>query len=419
MAQEIALPLELEEEPPEQRRRWQRLAHTARRHPLGVFGLFCVGLLFFCGIFADLIVPYNPLAFIRETQTLGTLAEPVDAHDTQLVVVGSTLEVGSFFNLEDERVTAIAILTTSGDTTSIQVSRGSSPAAHPKGALLQYNANVDLASPSWNHPFGTDHLGRDVLSRTIFGARISLLIGMVAILTGVSSGAFLGVVSGYFGRIIDTIIQRGVDVLLAFPAVVLLLAIITVIGDEDSSVRKFLANNTPIPERDFIGIPNFIDVTVVALAIGLAVAVFTTRVVRGAVLSIKENVYIEAARSMGASNSRIMMRHIFPNVVALVVVLGSVLLPVAILAEAAISFLGVGVPLPTPSWGADLSDEKSRQLMLEGYWWPVFFPGLALSLVVLGFNMVGDAFRDLSDPRLRGSGLGGGGGGGSGGRSPI
>jgi len=136
------------------------------------------------------------------------------------------------------------------------------------------------------------------------------------------------------------------------------------------------------------------------------------------VLSIKENVYVDAARAMGASDARIMWRHIFPNVAALVVILGSVLLPVAILAEAAISFLGVGVPLGTPSWGADLSDEKSRQNMLEGIWWPVFFPGLALSLVVLGFNMLGDAFRDLSDPRLRGSGLGGGGGGGAG-RGPI
>jgi ABC-type dipeptide/oligopeptide/nickel transport system permease subunit len=217
---------------------------------------------------------------------------------------------------------------------------------------------------------------------------------------------------------VDTIIQRCVDILLAFPAVVLLLAIITVVGDEDSSVRRFLANNTPLPKGEFIGIPTFLDVFIVALVIGLAVAVFTTRVVRGAVLSIKENVYVDAARAMGASDARIMMRHIFPNVAALVVILGSVLLPVAILAEAAISFLGVGVPLGTPSWGADLSDEKSRQLMLEGYWWPVFFPGLALSLVVLGFNMVGDAFRDLSDPRLRGSGLGGGGSGGAG-RGPI
>jgi peptide/nickel transport system permease protein len=286
--------------------------------------------------------------------------------------------------------------------------------AHEAGAELRYEQTKQLQSPSLTHPFGTDHLARDVLSRTIFGARISLLIGLVAIITGVTAGAILGIISGYFGKIVDTIIQRGVDILLAFPAVVLLLAIITVIGDEDSAVRKFLSNNTPLPDRDFIGIPNFIDVVIVALAIGLAVAVFTTRVVRGAVLSIKENVYIEAARAMGASDSRIMWRHIFPNVVALVVILGSVLLPVAILAEATISFLGIGVPIPTPSWGADLSDEKSRQLMLEGYWWPVFFPGFALSLVVLGFNMLGDAFRDLSDPRLRGSGLGGGGGGGGG-----
>src|SRR4029453_1446067 len=117
------------------------------------------------------------------------------------------------------------------------------------------------------------------------------------------------------------------------------LDIITVRREEESTVRRFLANNTPLPDRDFIGIPNFLDVFIVALAIGLAVAVFTTRVVRGAVLSIKENVYVDAARAMGASDSRIMMKHIFPNVIALVVILGSVLLPVAILAEATISFL--------------------------------------------------------------------------------
>jgi peptide/nickel transport system permease protein len=249
------------------------------------------------------------------------------------------------------------------------------------------------------------------MSRTIFGARISLLIGFVAITMGVTIGTFFGVLSGYFGGIIDTIIQRLVDMMLAFPAVVLLLAIVAVIGDEDSSVRRFLADNTPIPQGSFLGVPVVLDIFVVALGIGALVAVGTARIVRGAVLSLKENVYIEAARAMGASDMRIMWRHIFPNVAALVVILASVFLPLAILAEAAISFLGVGVPDPTPSWGADLTG-PNREDALEGYWWPVFFPGLALSLIVLGFNMLGDAFRDISDPRLRG-GMGGGGGSGA------
>ncbi|MGH8248939.1 MAG: ABC transporter permease, partial [Gammaproteobacteria bacterium] len=380
---EIAVPLELEEEErPEPGRRWRKAASTARRHPLGVFGMLCVSLLFFCGIFArfdlgviDLsIVPYDPLAVQRKTEVLGTLVEGVDSRDVELIVADSTVTAGSSFNLEQERVTVAAILTESDAGARVSVVRGSTPAAHAAGTALSREATKQLQKPSFTHPFGTDHLARDVFSRVVFGARISLLIGLTSILTGVTAGAILGVMSGYFGKIVDTIIQRGVDILLAFPAVVLLLAIITVIGDEDSAVRKFLANNTLLPDRDFVGIPNFLDVFVVSLAIGLAIAVFTTRVIRGAVLSIKENVYVDAARAMGASDFRIMRRHIFPNVAALVVILGSVLLPVAILAEAAISFLGVGVPLPTPSWGADLSDEKSRQLMLEGFWWPVFFP---------------------------------------------
>lgn len=160
--------------------------------------------------------------------------------------------------------------------------------------------------------------------------------------------------------------------------------------------------------------PDFLNLFVISLAIGLAVVASVTRIVRGAVLSIKENVYIEAARALGASDARVMWRHIFPNVVALVVILGSITLPIAILAEAAISFLGLGVSDPTPSWGHDMTGQN-REAALSGNWWPVFFPGLALSLVVLGFNMAGDAFRDISDPRLRGALGSGGSGGGAGG----
>jgi ABC-type dipeptide/oligopeptide/nickel transport system permease subunit len=210
---------------------------------------------------------------------------------------------------------------------------------------------------------------------------------------------------------VDSIIQRSVDILLAFPAIVLVLAVVTVIGDEDSAVRVFLADNTPIPEGSFLGIPFFLDIFIISLAIGVAIVAGVTRIIRGAVLSLKENVYVDAARAIGASDARIMLHHIFPNVVALVVILASITLPIAILAEAAISFLGVGVPVPTPSWGADLTG-PNRATAQSGAWWPVFFPGLALSLVVLGFNMLGDAFRDISDPRLRGT-LGAGSGGGS------
>ncbi len=345
MAKEVAVPLALEEEARRERPPLgRRLLNLARQHPLGLFGLLTVALLFFAGIFAEVdvfgvkfgVAPFDPQAIDRDA-----------------------LEEG----------------------------------------------------PSLTHPFGTDRLGRDVLSRTIFGARISLMIGMIAIVFGVTIGAALGVVSGYLGRFVDSVIQRSVDILLAFPVIVLMLAVVTVFGDEDSNIRRFLAEDTPLPEGSFLGVPFFLDIFIVSLAIGIAVIAGVARITRGAVLSIKENVYVDAARALGASDARIMWHHIFPNVAALVVILASITLPLAILAEAAISFLGVGVPVPTPSWGADLTG-PNRASALSGAWWPVFFPGLALSLVVLGFNMLGDAFRDISDPRLRGA-LGAGSGGGS------
>lgn len=333
MAQEAAAPIDLTEDRKAPSRRFQKMALTARQHPLGVLGLVIVLGLIFCGLFANVIAPFEP---------------------------------------------------------------------------NQIDFAAKQESPSVDHPFGTDRLGRDVLSRTIYGARISLLVGIVAVLVGTTLGTTLGVISGYVGKWADSFIQRGIDILLAFPAVILLLAIIAVIGDEDSAVRRFLANSTPLPEGEFLGVPVFLDIVVISIGIGVAVAVGTARIVRGAVLSLKENQYIEAARAMGASDWRIMRKHILPNVAALVVVLASVFLPIAILAEAAISFLGIGIPEPTPSWGADMTG-PNRADANSGIWWPVFFPGLALSLVVLGFNLLGDSFRDISDPRLRSGGGGGGG----------
>ncbi len=267
-------------------------------------------------------------------------------------------------------------------------------------------------SPSLSHPFGTDRLGRDVMSRTIDGARISMFIGAVAVILGTMVGTFFGLISGYFGKWVDSLIQRGIDMLLAFPALVLLLAIITIIGP-DGQVSKFLSAHTPIPSGTFLGIPVFLQIFVMSLGIGVAISVGTARVVRGAVLSLKENVYIDAARAMGASDRRIMFRHILPNIMALVVVLATIFLPIAILAEAAISFLGLGVPNPVPSWGSDMTGPNQSDAVTRGIWWVVFFPGLGLSLAVLAFNMIGDSIRDISDPRLRG-GRGGGGGSSSG-----
>ncbi len=279
------------------------------------------------------------------------------------------------------------------------------------------DAHALKLAPSLSHPFGTDRLGRDVLSRTIYGARISMFIGMVAVIVGTIAGTFFGMISGYFGKWVDSLIQRAIDMLLAFPALVLLLAIITIIGP-DGQVSKFLAEHDipligkPIPTGTFLGIPVFLQIFVMSLGIGVAISVGTARVVRGAVLSLKENVYIDAARAMGASDGRIMFRHILPNVMALVVVLATIFLPIAILAEAAISFLGLGVPAPVASWGSDMNANQA-DAVTRGIWWTVFFPGLGLSLAVLAFNMIGDSIRDISDPRLRG-GRGGGGGSSSG-----
>lgn len=231
---------------------------------------------------------------------------------------------------------------------------------------------VPFQGPTWGHPFGTDKLGRDILSRVIFGARISLAVGFISVLGGTAAGTIIGIVSGYFGGWVDNLIQRMADTVMAFPGLILLLIMISVLGP---SIRN------------------------VVIVIGVGIVPGVSRVIRGAVLAEKQNQYIEAAQAMGASSPRVLFRHLMPNVMPLAIVIATTLLGGAILAEAALSFLGLGVPPPNPSWGADVS--QARNAFPIHVWW-AFFPGLAIALTVLGFNFLGDALRDILDPRLRG-----------------
>jgi peptide/nickel transport system permease protein len=245
-----------------------------------------------------------------------------------------------------------------------------------------------LQKPSRTYPFGTNNLGQDVYSRTIYGTQVSLAVGVAAVLLGTGVGTFLALISGYFGRWIDMVVQRGMEIVAAFPGLLLILVVVAALG------RPHLSLKPTIFQLMW-------DLRVIVFAIGIGFIFGVTRVVRSAVIGQRGMTYVEAAQACGAGTVRILLRHILPNVMAYVIVGVSVLLGVAILAEAALSFLGYGVPPGTPSWGADLAG-RNRQYYLQAPWL-VLAPGLAISLTLLGFNLLGDALRDVLDPRLRGS----------------
>jgi len=248
--------------------------------------------------------------------------------------------------------------------------------------------------PSWEHPMGTDRAGRDILSRIMYGARISVIIGFAAVLISSLISLLAGSVSGFFGGWLDTIFQRVIDIFLAIPAIVLLIFTITVFASRpDGNVNFFLFDLS-------LGEPAYEIMFWIILIVGVLLGVGAIRVVRGAAISVSANQYVDAARALGATNSRIVARHVVPNVLPVVIVLASVGIGTAILAEATISFLGYGIPPPFPSWGVMLSRDASnvfRQEPLQAIW-----PGAAIALAVYGFNMFGDALRDVLDPRLRG-----------------
>lgn len=228
-----------------------------------------------------------------------------------------------------------------------------------------------LLGPSRDHLLGTDELGRDTFSRIVFGARVSLEVGIIAVAVSLLLGSLLGILAGFFGGRLDSLIMRIVDILFAFPGLILAIVISGLLGPSGRNAM---------------------------LAIGVVYAPAFARVIRGSVLSVMNEPYLEAGRVAGASNRQLIARHVFPNIVAPLIVLITVYLSSAILSEAGLSFLGLGTQPPEPSWGGMLSAARTY---MEINAWMAIAPGLAIAIVVLGLNFLGDGLRDVLDPRLR------------------
>jgi peptide/nickel transport system permease protein len=230
-----------------------------------------------------------------------------------------------------------------------------------------------MKPPSAAHWLGTDNLSRDMWSRIVYGARVSVTVGVATVGLAVLLATAVGVSSGYFGGAYDLVVQRVVDAWLSFPYLVIVLSVMAVLG------------------------PGLLNVV---LSLAVIIAAVNSRVIRGATIGVTQTTYVEAARAVGCGHGRIIVRHIMPNVAATVIILATIGLGTAILAESALSFLGFGVPPPYPAWGAMLSG-SGRTYMFRAPWMAIW-PGVAISLAVFGFNMLGDALRDVLDPRLRG-----------------
>ncbi len=236
---------------------------------------------------------------------------------------------------------------------------------------LETDFSAARQAPDWSHFMGTDEIGRDVLSRVIWGARMSLPVGIIPVAIAAVVGTILGLVAGYFGGLIDSVIMRLIDVMMAFPGILLAVAIIAVLGP---------------------GLTNLM------IAVGTFSVPLYTRLIRGSTLTVRESVYVEAAHTLGARDARIILQHILPNIMAPLIVLMTLGTATAILAAAALNFLGLGTQPPDAEWGSMLNAARP---FLRIAWWMSIFPGLAITITVLAMNMIGDSLRDALDPRLR------------------
>jgi peptide/nickel transport system permease protein len=236
---------------------------------------------------------------------------------------------------------------------------------------IKINSKESTQPPNGLHPFGTDNFGRDILTRVLYGGRISLQVGVVSVALASVIGTLLGLLAAYYGRWVDSLIMRFIDVLLAFPSILLALSIVAVLGRS---------------------LPN------VMIAVGISTIPIYTRIVRGSALAVKETDYVSAAHVIGCPAWRVMLHHILPNVLAPIIVITTNGIAGAIIAGAALSFLGLGVQPPTPEWGIMLSEGRAY---LRSAWWMTTFPGLAIMLTVMAINLMGDGLRDILDPRLK------------------
>lgn len=246
------------------------------------------------------------------------------------------------------------------------------PIVSPKDPLKTDFTKMS-APPDSSSVFGTDQIGRDLYSRIVYGARVSLFVALVSVLLGTTIGGVWGLVSGYLGGLTDMISQRFVEIIMALPGLILAFALVLVLGA---------------------------GIWTIIVAIAVTRVPFGARVIRSVALSVKETAYVEAARGIGASQIRIMARHIAPQCAAPFLILFTVHLGTVIVIEASLSFLGLGVSPPTPSWGGMLGEASA---LLYPFWWHVFFPGVFITVTVLAFNLFGDGLRDALDPRLRGT----------------
>lgn len=244
------------------------------------------------------------------------------------------------------------------------------PMLAPQG-INEQNLAIRLLPPSGDYWFGTDDLGRDVFSRILHGARLSLTVGISAVVLSAFFGSLLGIIAGYYGRWIDTLISRIFDIMLAFPSILLAIAVVSILGP---SLRNALIAIA------IINVPNF------------------GRLIRSRVLAIKEEEYIHAAKAIGMKNTRILWRHILPNSMTPIIVQGTLAIATAIIEAAALGFLGLGAEAPYPEWGKMLADAR---MFLMNAPWAMVFPGVAIMLTVIGFNLMGDGLRDALDPKMK------------------